>query len=78
MIMNQADILIHVYPELDESARSDLTRIVEGRVGVDCAEFDHHAHHHSLIVKYDPDEVKGMQILEMVRKVDPAATMVGL
>jgi hypothetical protein len=31
-----------------------------------------------LIVKYDPDTVQGMDILNMVRKVDPVASMVGL
>jgi hypothetical protein len=29
-------------------------------------------------VKYDPDAVEGMEILQMVRKVDPEAMMVGL
>jgi hypothetical protein len=29
-------------------------------------------------VKYDPDAVQGMQILDMVRKMDPVATIVGL
>ena len=46
--------------------------------GVDYAEFDHHAHPHSLIVKYDPDEIQGMQILDIVRTLDPVATRVGL
>jgi hypothetical protein len=30
------------------------------------------------LVKYDPDAVEGMEILQMVRKVDPEAMMVGL
>lgn len=76
--MNTADMLIYVHPELDPKARTHLEKWVGGRVGVDCAEFDHHTHPHALIVKYDPDAVQGMQILDMVRKVDPVATMVGL
>ncbi|MBI3480585.1 MAG: hypothetical protein HY016_09575 [Nitrosomonadales bacterium] len=76
--MNTADILIHVHPELDERARIDLANKVTGCVGVDCAEFDHHTHPHALIVKYDPDTVQSMRILDMVRRVDPIATMVGL
>lgn len=77
--MNTADMLIYMHPNLDAQKRSDLEKMVQGRIGVDCAEFDHHAHHHALLVKYDPDEVQGMQILDMVRKTtDPMATIVGL
>ena len=76
--MNTADMLIYIHPELDEQKRTNLEKMVEGRVGVDCAEFDHHAHHHAMMVKYDPDAIQGMQILDIVRKTDPAAAMVGL
>lgn len=76
--MNTADMLIYVHPELDAKERTHLGKWVEGCVGVDCAEFDHHTHPHALIVKYDPDAVQGMQILDMVRKVDPLATIIGL
>lgn len=76
--MNAADMLIHIHPELDAKERSHLERWVEGRIGVDCAEFDHHTHPHTLIVKYDPDKVQSMQILNMVRKMEPKATIVGL
>ena len=78
IIMNIADILIHVHPELDASERADMTRKLEDHAGVDCAEFNHHAHPHALIVKYDPNEVQGMQILQMVRQYDPKAAMAGL
>jgi hypothetical protein len=77
-IMHKADILIHVHPELDANARTVVTRMLEGHAGVDCAEFNHHAHPHALIVKYDPDAVQGMQILQMVREYDVTAAMVGL
>ena len=76
--MNTADMVIHVHQELDTEARKDLERKLAGHVGVDCAEFDHHAHPHSIVVKYDPDAVKGMEILQMVRKLDPDATMLGM
>lgn len=76
--MNTADILIHVHPELDAQARTDLEKALMGHIGVDCAEFEHREHPHSLIVKYDPGAVRGMELLRMVRKVDPAASMVGL
>ena len=76
--MNTADMLIYVHPELDTEKRSQLAKAVEGRVGVDCAEFDSHSHHHALMVKYDPDTVEGKQILEMVRQTDPGAAIVGL
>lgn len=76
--MNTADMVIHVHPELDTQARANLERRVMECCGVDCAEFDHHVHPHSLVVKYDPDEIQGMQILDIVRTVDPVATRVGL
>ena len=76
--MNTADMLIHVHPELDADARTGLERNLMGHVGIDCAEFTHDAHHHTLLVKYDPDAVEGMEILQMVRKLDPVASMVGL
>ena len=76
--MNTADMLIYVHPELDEQRRDALEKIVEGRIGVDCAQFDIHSHHHAMMVRYDPDAVQGMQILEIVRDTDPAAAIVGL
>ncbi len=76
--MNTADMLIHIHPELDAKKRTHLEKCIEGRVGVDCAEFDHHPHPHALIVKYDPDTVRGIQILDIVRKIDPVASIVGL
>ena len=76
--MHTADMLIHVHPELDVKARSTLEKRIMGCIGVDCAEFDHHPHPHAMIVKYDPDEIQGMQILDIVRTVDPVATRVGL
>ena len=76
--MNTADMVIHVHPELDAQARSNLEKRIMGCVGVDCAEFDHHEHPHSMVVKYDPEEIQGTQILDIVRTVDPVATRVGL
>ncbi len=76
--MNTADMVIHVHPELGADARKDLEKNLSGHIGVDCAEFNHHEHPHALMVQYDPEAIKGMDILQMVRKVDPLATMVGL
>jgi len=53
-------------------------KLLEGRIGVDCAQFDSHTHHHAMMVRYDPDAIEGMQILNMVRTTDPAAAIVGL
>lgn len=76
--MKTADMMIYVHPDLDATRRMDLERSLAGRIGVDCAEFEHRPHPHSLMVKYDPDSIKGMDILQMVRKLDPAASMVGM
>ena len=76
--MSTADMMIHLHPELDAPARKDLERCLQGRIGVDCAEFEHRPHPHSLLVRYDPDTVKGMELLQMARSYDPAASMVGM
>lgn len=76
--MNTADMLIHLRPELDAQARRDLENRLSGHIGVDCAEFEHREHPHSLVVKYDPDAVAGMDLLQVVRTIDPGATIVGL
>ena len=76
--MNTADMLIYVHPELDAPRRAVLEKIVEARAGVDCAQFDTHSHNHAMMVRYDPDAIEGMQILNMVRTADPTATIVGL
>lgn len=76
--MNTADMIIHVHPELGVQEKTRVAKWLECRVGVDCAEFSHHPHSHALMVKYDPEAVKGMELLQIVRRLDPVATMVGL
>lgn len=76
--MNTADMLIYIHPNLEAQTRIDIARRVEGHIGVDCAEFDRHPRPHALIVRYDPDAVRGLQILDMVRRTDPTATIVAL
>ncbi len=76
--MNTADMLVHVHPELGTQARIGLERSLMGHIGIDCAEFEHRPHPHSLLVKDDPETIKGIEILQMVRKLDPAASLVGL
>jgi hypothetical protein len=74
-IMHTADVMIYVHPQLDETKRVDLERNLMGRIGVDCAEFEHREHPHSLKVKYDPGAVRDVDILQMVRMLDPRASM---
>jgi hypothetical protein len=77
-IMNTVDMVIHTHQEMGQFEKSELAKSLEHHIGIDCAEFSHHPNSHSLVVKYDPDALKGMDILQMVRRLDPAATMVGL
>lgn len=76
--MNTADMLIHVHPELDAGARTSLERSLEGHIGIDCAEFMHQPHPHALMVRYDPEAIQGMEILDLVRRIDPEASRVSL
>jgi hypothetical protein len=46
--------------------------------GVIAANFDKHKSPHALTVLYNPNEIQDKQILDAVRRQDPAATLVGL
>lgn len=76
--MDTTDILIHVHPDLSADARAKLEQAVMASNGVIAANFDHHKHPHALTVLYNPDATQSRAILEVVQKIDPAATMVGL
>jgi len=76
--MDTVDILIHVHPELSADDRAKLEKAVMENTGVIAANFDHHKHPHALIILYNPDAIQDKQILDTVKKIDPAATMVGL
>jgi hypothetical protein len=77
-IMDTADVLIHIHPELDVSVRTNMSRKLEGHIGIECAEFNHHAHPHVLVIKFDPNAITSMQILNIVRESDPMAALAGL
>lgn len=76
--MNTADMMIHMHSELNVYDKAEISRWLESRIGVDCAAFSHRPNSHALLVKYDPDALKGIEILQAVRRLDPVATMVGL
>ncbi|MCL4471501.1 MAG: hypothetical protein ACYC05_00975 [Sulfuricella sp.] len=76
--MDTVDVLIYVHPELPPETRAKTEQEVMACAGVIAADFDHHKHPHALTVLYNPDEVQDKQILEVVRRYDPAATMVGM
>lgn len=76
--MSNADVLVYVHSELPAPERTKLEQAVMGSVGVVSANFDQHAHPHALEVVYEPDVVRAGQILEVVRRHDPAASLVGL
>ena len=76
--MKTVDVLIHVHPELSPEDRAKVAQEVAASVGVISANFDKHKHPHLLIVQYNPDAVQASLILEMVKRLDPAASLVGL
>lgn len=76
--MSTVDILIHVHPELSPETRAKLEEEVSACNGVISANFDHHQHPHALIVLYNPDAIQGKQMLDVVKRHDPAATMAGM
>lgn len=76
--MTTADLLIHVHPELSPEKRAKLEQEVSAKNGVITANFDHHKHPHALIVLYNSDVIQSKQILDVVKRLDPEATMAGL
>lgn len=76
--MDTPDILIHVHPDLSSYVRTKVENDVLASKGVIAANFDHHKQPHSLIVVYNADATSGQQILDVVKKYDPAASMAGL
>lgn len=76
--MKAVDVMIHVHPELSPNDRAKVEQEVAAAVGVISANFDKHKHPHLLIVQYNPDAVQSSQLLEMVKRLDPAASLVGL
>ncbi len=76
--MDTPDILIHVHPVMPPEKREEVEKAVMACNGVIAANFDHHKEPHALTVVYNRDAINERQILEVVRKYDPVATMVGL
>lgn len=76
--MKAVDVLIHMHPELSPADRAKVEQEVAASVGVISANFDKHKQPHLLIVQYNPDAVQSSHILEMVKRLDPAASLVGL
>lgn len=76
--MSKADVLVYVHQELPAPERVKLEQAVMGSAGVISANFDQHAHPHALEVVYEPEMVRARQILDVVRRHDPEASLVGL
>jgi len=76
--INIPDIMIYVHPELSTEVRTRIENDIKAHPGVISACFDHHKHPHALTVLYNLDAISEKEILEFVRKYDPAASMVGL
>jgi hypothetical protein len=75
--MDIADVLIHVHPELSAPQRAKIEDELGGRNGVISLHFSP-GHPHVLKVAYDPQAITSREILDLVRRWDEAATMVGL
>lgn len=77
--MDTVDIMIHLHPELSADDRSTLVDNMLANKGVVVASFDQQKEHpHALMVVYNPKAIQGKVILEVARKFDHAATIVGM
>ena len=76
--MSNADVLIYVHSELSQGDRAKVKQGVEACAGVISADFGKSEHPHALIVEYRSETVQSRQILDIVRRHDPAATMAGM
>ena len=75
--MSTTEMMIYVHRQLDVRARADLEKDIMGHAGVEYAEFSQAERPHALVVTYDPDMVGRMEILDMVRTLDPDAITMG-
>ena len=71
------DILVHVDESIDHDHREALTDKVRGVSGVGVARLDD-AKPHLMIVEYDPDAVKAIDVLNCVKEDGVHAELVGL
>lgn len=76
--MSNADVLIYVHAELPQADRAKVKKEVEACAGVVSADFGKSKHPHALIVEYKSEAIQSKQILDAVRRHDPAATMTGM
>ncbi|MEN8212798.1 MAG: ATP-binding protein [Pseudomonadota bacterium] len=71
------DIIIHVDENIDHDHRQSLADKVREMTGIVVARLDD-AKPHLMIVEYDPDAVKSIDILECVKSDGVHAELVGL
>ncbi len=71
------DIIIHVDENIDHDHREALTDKVRGVSGVVAVRLDD-AKPHLMIVEYDPDAIKAIDVLNCVKEDGVHAELVGL
>lgn len=76
--MNTPDVLFYIHPEMSADGCHKMEQELMACTGVLAANFEHRDHPHMLDVLYDSDITDSTQLLMMVRKFDPAATMIGM
>jgi hypothetical protein len=75
--IHQVEIVIHVDNQLDEDQRNKLVSSIEGREGVEKAIFTK-GREHLMLIDYDPNKIRSMDVLGFVRDEHINAELVGI
>ena len=79
MDINLTDVTLHIDEELDAEGRGGLEEALRQREGVISVHFNTTVvHPHLAVVEFNPDRVKGQDLLEIVRVQGYRAELVGL
>lgn len=74
--MHKVEIVVHVDEALGEDQRTELVRDLEKQSGVECAHFTP-GREHLLVVDYDRDLIKAMDVLGYVKQEHVGAELIG-
>lgn len=74
--MNISDVLIHIDPLLGDDQRKVMEESLRGLEGVVAPRFNP-GQPHLLVVAFDPDKVRAMELLARVREQGCRAQLVG-
>lgn len=71
------DVTIHIDKETDDATRAEIDKVLRGSAGVISVHMPAEERH-LIVVEYDPDATKSLDLLKAVEKVAGHAELIGL